>query len=171
MKVVNIVCEYKLLGEIPILNSKKTENFSGFTLKTSAGTCRYYENGYCIVTGVKEVATADDLIRNNFPNPIITRRIILITASGKIPFSFSFSKLLQWHSQNPDRSNFQYESEIFPAIYWCGAQETIHFFPSGSAILTGFKSVDRVYTVWAEFLRELYRVYKECIPESQIQNG
>lgn len=163
MNIVNIVCEYKLIGCIETSNLNKTEKFSGYTIRDGKNVCRVYKNGYCIVTGITEVASADRLIRENFPlNPIITRKIILVTGSGKIPFKFSFSSLLKWHSLNRTRSHLRYEGEIFPALYWLKEPETIYFFPSGSAIITGAKSIDRIEHVWREFLSELWSVHKEC---------
>ena len=159
MKIVNIVCEYHLLGEIDTSELTRTKNFSGFTLKKGSKACRVFNKGYCIVTGTRDVEEADLFIRENFPlHPIITRKILLITASQKIPFKFSFSSLLSWHKCNPDRSNFRYEGELFPAIYWIREPETVYFFSSQSAIITGVKSIDRVENVWREFLRELWEI-------------
>jgi len=96
MNIVNIVCEYKLLGEIDISNFEKTKNFTGFTLKKGSQTCRAFKSNYFIVTGIRNIRDGDNMIREIFPNnPLITRKIILITATAKVPFPFSFSGLLR----------------------------------------------------------------------------
>jgi len=66
--------------------------------------------------------------------------------------------------KNPCRSHFRYEGELFPAIYWVKEPETLYL-ASGSAILTGAKSLCRVEHVWREFMRELKKICKEIMFE------
>lgn len=121
---------------------------------------------------MKYVAQADEFIRAIFPlNPLITRRIVMITASGKIPFKFSWSKLLNWHRENGDKSNFRYEGELFPAMYWVREPETVYFFPSGSVVLTGAKSLSRVEHVLREFIHELKKLRTDLCQNTKPEDA
>lgn len=159
--IVNVVIKYKLLGAIDTSSFQKANNFSGYTLKDGKKTGRVYENGIVIVTGVKSVADGDKFIRLHFSNnPIITRNVKNITASGRLPYCVSSFRLFSWHQQNIDISPFSYESEIFPAIYWAGEPETVYFFPSGAVIITGLKSLARLDPVWEHLLEDINTALK-----------
>lgn len=159
--IINIVLQYKLLGDIDGSNLEKSTKFSGYLYKEGKKTARIYLNGFCIVTGVTSVSKSDEFIRKGFPyNPIITREVKNMTALGKIPFGISSFKLLEWHQKNIDKSPFEYESEIYPAVYWKGEPETVYFFMSGKVIITGLKSLSRLDPVWDHFLQDIDEVMK-----------
>ena len=157
--ITNVVLKYELLGDIDTSNLPKAVKFSGYTVKNDKKTARVYENGKCIVTGVKSVSEADIFIRDTFPNnPIITRNVINMTAAGKISYGISTFKLFEWHKRNIHSSRFRYEGEIFPAIYWVGEPETVYFFMTGSVIITGLKTLARLDPVWDHFLSDIDKV-------------
>lgn len=159
--ITNIVVQYKLLGPIDSSGLEKSVKFSGYTFKEEKKTGRVYLNGFCIVTGVTSVRSADEFVRRKFPNNrIITREVRNMTALGKIPFGISSFKLLQWHQDNIDKSSFEYESEIYPAVYWKGEPETVYFFMSGKVIITGLKSLSRLDPVWDHFLSDIDEIMK-----------
>lgn len=168
MRIVNLVLEYKLIGQINLEKLQIAKNFSGYMIKIGTKTCKVYNKNYCIVTGVKEVCEADSFIRQLFPiNPIITRRIVLVTGSGKIPFDFSVNLLLEWHRLNLNISPLRYEGEIFPAIYWTHSKESIYFFHTGSIIITGAKSISQLEKSWKKFLKNFKKV---CSKAGAIKN-
>lgn len=162
--IVNVVIKYKLFGSINTSTLVKARNFTGYTLKKGKKTGRVYTNGIIIVTGVKTISEGDKLIREHFPNnPIITRAVKNMTACGKLLEGLSFSKILQWHSDNLSVSPFSYESEIFPAIYWTAEPETVYFFPSGAVILTGLKCLKRLDVIWKHLIRDIDKAVKRHI--------
>lgn len=162
LTIINIVIHYKLAGTIDSNSLKKQSNFSGYTAKDGKKTARIFLNGTCIVTGVKSEPDGDTFILSIFPNnPIKTKKVINMTACGKLPFNMYPFKLCTWHRKNLASSPFLYESEIFPAIYWTKEPETVYFFMSGAVIITGLKSIARLCTIWDGLLQDISTAMRE----------
>lgn len=140
-----------LIDKFPNIIYKK--NFSGGILKYSDGCLLIFLSGRLVVTGIKNIESANTLLNRftlNYPGfvHVLDKRIVNIVSYNRIAsMDGNLFKKLAYDVRN------SYEPELFPAVHIKVDDSKAIFivFRTGTITLTGVKDLELISHYFAKF--------------------
>ncbi|XP_053214136.1 uncharacterized protein LOC128397435 [Panonychus citri] len=143
--VCNIVTLWDLKKSIEILGkSSKKKKFNADVLKFDKKRLLVFGSGKIIATGFKSQLETENFVTGIYPE-IEFKRVINITASKKISPPLKVAQIFK------SDLIVTYEPELFPALNWKENGVCFIYYPKGSLILTGAKSIDQLEESYSKF--------------------
>ncbi|XP_053210239.1 uncharacterized protein LOC128394029 [Panonychus citri] len=144
-EVCNIVTLWNLNKKIQIIgNSGKKKKFNADIYKSGKNRLLVFGSGKVIATGFKTEQDTREFITKTFKE-VQFLKIVNITASKKLKTVISAKSIFE------SDLNVIYEPELFPALNWKDEGVSFIYYPKGSLILTGIKSLDQLKKAYRSF--------------------
>lgn len=141
LEIVNLVSLWKTSKQIEIdtRNQIYKKKYNAQVIKEKGNCLLVFASGKVIATGFKTVTTVAEMFSRYFKQVKLEFvRNINLTVKTKLPFKVNNHKLLS------ENNCFEYEPEIYPAIYWRSAGICLMYYASSSVVMTGNVSIAKM---------------------------
>lgn len=154
-KVCNIVTLWDLNKKVSIIGkSGKKKKFNADIYRSGRNRLLVFGSGKFIATGFKTEKETSEFVNKTFPEAVLLK-IVNITASKKFAIPISSKKIFE------SNLDVVYEPELFPALNWKEDGVSFIYYPKGSLILTGAKSLEQLNRAYSLFHKRFYQIHND----------